>query len=82
VQALCEGATVQVDASEATRVDGAVVALLMLIDGRQRHGPRVLLRPEALPAAVRGALRRCGAEFLCEPPAPRARTGEEQRAAH
>ena len=79
--ALREGFAVQVDAGAATGLDGRVVALLMLIDGWQAGGPRVLL-PGLLPARVRASLRRCGADFLCEAPLSRSQPGEEQRAAH
>ena len=80
-RALRAGASVQVDASAATDLDGRVVALLMLIDGWQAGGPRVLW-PAPLQPAVCAALRRCGAEYLNEASVSRSHSGEERHAAH
>lgn len=80
-RALREGAAVQVDASAATGLDPGVVALLMLVDEWQAPGPRALLST-ALTPAVRDAVRRCGADHLCNPAVSLPQPGEAQRAAH
>ena len=63
--------------SKADRAD----ALLMLIDGWQAGGPRVLWSAPLQPA-VCAALRRCGAEYLNEASVSRSHSGEERHADH
>jgi N-acetylglucosaminyldiphosphoundecaprenol N-acetyl-beta-D-mannosaminyltransferase len=81
-RALRAGDAVQVDAGEATSLDPRAVAMLMLIEGRQRGAPPVLRHPEALPAAIRRVFGLCGAGYLCEPVSSAFPSGEERREAN
>lgn len=57
------GTAVQLDLSQATRIDSALIGLLLLLDAWQPQ-PRALTERQSVPAALRHCLRGHGAESL------------------